>query len=389
MHGLNFSRASFRLSLFAALTLMSNMGEVAKSAEIDVWIGTATHGESKSRGIYRATFDTSDGKLTTPTLAAEVQQPGFLALNPFGQVLYSTGTVDGEPTVVAYRIVRQGNDASLTKINSQPTGDGDAAHISTDRTGRVLFSVQYGGGSVAVFPLADDGSIGTRSQLVDHEGSSRVDAARQEGPHPHWVGTSPDNRFAFVSDLGLDRVVIYRLDAKTGTLSPHGFGEVPPGSGPRHMKFHPNGKWIYVLNELTLTVTAFAYDSDAGSMTTMETVPTIPEWQNTNHEPFSGSEIRVHPSGKFVYAANRGHDTVSVFHVDNNTGKLTFVQCEPIHGNTPRNFNMDPTGQWLIVAGQNSNTLSVFQIDPVSGELTYAQHTVEIPTPICVEFGVP
>jgi 6-phosphogluconolactonase len=185
----------------------------------------------------------------------------------------------------------------------------------------------------------------------------------------------------------MDKVMIYRLDAERADLTPHGFGQLPPGNGPRHMKFHPSGKFIYVLNELDVSVTAFAYDAEAGKMTALQTIPTVGEREKAKEESVSGSEIRVHPSGRFVYAANRGHDTVTAFGVDQESGKLTLIECEPIRGSWPRNFNIDPSGKWLLAAGRDSNTLAVFAIDAETGELTYMRTTVMVPTPICVLFG--
>jgi 6-phosphogluconolactonase len=235
--------------------------------------------------------------------------------------------------------------------------------------------------------LSKDGSIGARTQLMKHEGGSGVVARRQDKPHAHWVGTSPDNRFVFVPDLGMDQVLIYRLDNQYAKLTAHGRGVVPPGGGPRHMKFHPAGQYIYVLNELALSVTVFLYDAEKGTMMPVQTIPTVSEDQKAKETFVSASEIRVHPSGNFVYAANRGHDTITAFRIDSKTGKLSEIECEPIRGSWPRNFNIDPTGRWLVAAGRDSNTLAVFSIDQASGELTYTRSMVMVPTPICVEFG--
>ena len=207
-----------------------------------MWIGTTTPRGGPSKGIYHATLNTDNGKLTRPSVVAEMNSPGFVTLHPNGKVLYATGNLGGTPSVVAYRIRRTGGQVGLALLNSQPVGDGGAAHLATDRTGKVLITAQYGGGSTAIFPLAEDQSIGARSQLLKHEGGSRVVAGRQDKSHAHWVGTSPDNRFVFVPDLGLDKVMIYRLDAEQAKLTQHGFGQSPAGGGPRHMKFHTSGK---------------------------------------------------------------------------------------------------------------------------------------------------
>jgi 6-phosphogluconolactonase len=340
-----------------------------------------------SRGIYHAIFDTQNGKLTTPQLAAEISNPGFLAMHPNADVLYSTGTVDGQPSVVAFRLDRENGRSRLSMMTSQPIEDGGATHLATDRTGKVLLTAQYGGGSTAIYPLADNGAIGRQSQLIKHQGGSGVVPGRQDKPHAHWVGTSPDNRFAFVPDLGMDKIVIYGLDTERARLEPHGFGQAPAGGGPRHMKFHPSGKFVFVLNELQLSVTVFRYDTQAGTMTALQTVPTLSEEVKAKETFVSASEIHVHPGGKFVYAANRGHDTITAFRIDPDSGRLSEIENEPVRGSWPRNFNLDPTGRWLLAAGRDSNNIAVFEIDPQTGELTYTRHMVLVPTPICVLFG--
>ena len=202
---------------------------------------------------------------------------------------------------------------------------------------------------------------------------------RQEKPHAHWVGTSPDNRFVFVPDLGMDKVVIYRLDVEKADLTPHGFGQCPAGGGPRHMKFGANGKFVYVLNELELSVTVFAYDAEKGTMTALQTIPTVSEEAKAKEMFVSSSEIRVHPSGKFVYAANRGHDTITAFRVDEATGKLALIEIEPVRGGWPRNFNVDPTGEVVAGGGDgDSNNIAVFAIDGETGELAYTRVMVMV-----------
>ena len=381
------SDCAVRLAPCLFLLLAGCFAGTCSADELDVWIGTVTPRSGPSKGIYHAVLNTENGKLTQPELAAEINNPGFLAMHPGGDVLYSTGTIDGEPSVAAFGIRRGSGRVSLSRISSQPTGDGGAAHLATDRTGKALMSAQYGGGSVAIYPLAGDGSIGARSKLLKHQGGSNVVPGRQSKPHAHWVGTSPDNQFVFVPDLGLDKVMIYRLDAQRADLTPHGFGQLPPGGGPRHMKFHTSGKFIFVLNELELSVTAFAYDAQEGKMTALQTIPTVSEREKAKETFVSASEIRVHPSGKFVYAANRGHDTITAFGIDQDSGKLTLIQCEPIRGGWPRNFNVDPTGKWLLAAGRDSNTIAVFAVNAETGELTYTRTMVMVPTPICVLFG--
>ncbi|HIG28342.1 MAG TPA: lactonase family protein [Verrucomicrobiales bacterium] len=352
---------------------------------VDVWIGTG--GGKLSKGIYHGTLNTQSGRLSDPTLAAEIRGPGFLAMHPDRSRLYAVGSLTGKPSVVAYRIEGQGKAAKLTLINSVEVGDGGATHLSVDPTGTTIITAQYGGGSVAAFSLNKNGSLRERTQLIDHQGASRVVPGRQKSSHAHWAGFSPDNRFAFVPDLGLDQVVIYRFDASKSRITPHGHAEVIPGGGPRHMKFHPSGKWVYVLNELDLSVAVFDYDADAGTMTPKQTIPTVPKEELQKELFKSASEIRVHPSGRFVYSANRGHDTITAFKVNQESGELSVIEREFIRGATPRNFNIDPSGKWLLAAGQHSHTLASFSVDQQTGELTYNQSIVLAPSAICVMFG--
>ena len=385
---MNLARLCFAWTLLVAATLVGS--QPAAGEAIDVWFGTSTPKGGpdgvRSKGIYHAKFDTQTGKLSDSALAAEINSPGFLAKHPTAQILYSIGNVDGKPAVAAFEIETKGNNSKLCLLNTAEIGDGGAAHICVDRLGKFLITAQYGSGSTALFALNEDGSIDKKLQIQKHQGGSGVVGKRQDKPHAHWAGTSPDNRFVFVPDLGMDKVVIYKLDADAGQLKPHGFGICPPGGGPRHMKFDPSGEFIYVLNELALSVTVFSYDSAAGTMEPLQTIQTLSDEVKARETFNSASEIRVHPSGKFLYTANRGHDSISVFTIDTNTKKLTFVEWEPIRGAWPRNFNMDPTGKWIIVAGQESNTATVFAIDQSTGELTFNRQTTMVPTSICVEF---
>ncbi len=356
---------------------MTNLSQAFSSQNpLPLWIGTGGKG---SKGIYRTMLDLASGKLTAPIVAAEIGSPGFLALNAERTRLYSLRQEDGG-SVASFSI---GPDHSLNLLNTQSTGDGNASHLSLDRTGGLLFSAQYGSGSITVYPLLEDGRIGEHSQVIRHSGSG-PNKDRQGGPHPHFTGASPDNRFLLVPDLGTDRIVIYRILHKTATLAAHGSAVLPPGSGPRHLKFSHDGTKVYLVNELSMTVTVFGYDAEEATMTTLQTIATLPEtmWKVPN----KASEIRLHPSGKFVYAANRGHDSITVFSVDESSGLLTCVEREAIRGAYPRNFNIDPTGKWLVAAGRASNTLSIFSIDADTGRLYFTTDLVNLPDPICVEW---
>jgi 6-phosphogluconolactonase len=374
------------LSSFAILTLivMSNALPTASADVIDVWIGTGN--QPPSKGIYHCTLNRETGALSKARLAAEIQGPGFLAMHPSGSHLYAVGTLDGVASVVAYAIEKNAEAPSLQLVNALAIGDGGACHVAVEPNGGTLLTAQYGGGSVAAFSLNQDGSLKARTALINHDGSSGVVAGVRNKSHAHWVGFSPDNRFAFVPDLGLDKVVIYKHNTDQATIEPSGTASVPAGSGPRHMKFHPNGKWAFVLNELALTVTVFDYDSKSGEMTPKQTIPAVPKAQLAKELTFSASEIRVHPSGKFVYSANRGHDTITAYRVNQESGELSVIEIENARAAEPRNFNLDPSGKWMLVAGQHSHTLGVFRIDQDSGELTYNRKIIHSPSAICVLF---
>jgi 6-phosphogluconolactonase len=346
-----------------------------------VWIGMGAPPHGERSGVYRATLDLEKGALTNPKLALEIGAPEFLAIHPNGTRMYAACELeDGQPGVAAFEI--SSDRQSLRLLNTQPIGDGGACHVATDRAGRCLFTAQYGSGSVAVFPLDTDGRIRPRSALVKHTGSG-PDKSRQEAPHPHFVGTDPGNRFLFVPDLGTDQVVIYEMDLAHGTLKPHGHGSCAPGSGPRHFVFHSNGRFAYVVNEMALTVTAFAFDAKAGTLTEVQTIETVPK--DLREVPSSTAEISIHPSGKFLYASNRDHDSITAFRVDAKTGKLTFIEREPVRGSHPRNFHLDPSGRWLLAAGLFSNTIAVFDVDQQTGGLVFRNVIVNSPAPMCIE----
>jgi 6-phosphogluconolactonase len=348
--------------------------------ELDVWIGT---GGKPSKGIYHSTLDTRTGKLSESRLVAEMSGPGFLAMNPKATVLYAVGNLGGQPVVAAFDILGSGPQSQLKLNSSLEIGDGGAAHVGISQDGKTLVTAQYGSGSVASFSVDPSGKLLERTGIYKHQGGSRVVAGRQDSPHAHWAGFSPDQKFVLVPDLGLDEVVIYKVDPLTSKLTTHGSGRVPPGGGPRHMKFHPNGRWIYVLNELELSVSLFDWDAAAGKMTLRSTVPSVSAEEKAQEQFNSCSEIRIHPNGRFVYSANRGHDTITVFHVTED-GSLKQIQNEHVRGATPRNFNLDPSAKWLLTAGQDSHTLASFAVDSETGRITYNRSVITTPTPICV-----
>ncbi len=355
-----------------------------------LFVGTYT--EKESKGIYAYQFDSASSGLTPLGLAAETTNPSFLAIDPSHRFVYAVNEVgkykDASSGVVsAFAIDSQkgfGPTGKLQLLDEVASRGADPCYISFDKTGKYVLVANYTGGSVAVFPVQPDGHIGEASAFVQHAGSS-VNRERQEGPHAHWIEITLDNRFAIAVDLGLDELLVYRFDARTGSLTPNNppFAKLDPGAGPRHLAFHPNGKFAYVVNELQSSITTFAYDASHGELHKLKTVSTLPK-------NFSGSndtaEIKVHPSGKFLFASNRGHDTIALFSIESKTGALTLVDHFPTQGKTPRNFEIDPTGKFLFVANQNTNNIAVFQVDPNTGRLTSTKQTVEVPTPVCLKF---
>ena len=350
------------------------------SGPIRVYVGTYTGKVSK--GIYLMEMDPKTGSLSEPKLAAETKSPSFLALHPNRKVLYAVGESDefkGQKSgaVSAFAI---NDDGTLTLINAQPSGGTGPCHLDVDPAGRNVLVANYGGGSVAVLPI--DANFGLRppAQVVQHEGKS-VNPRRQEGPHAHCVTLIPAS-FAVVADLGLDKTFVYRYDPAQSSLHPHAVAEAPPGSGPRHMAPHPSGRWFYVNNELTSTVSVFGMAD--GPPKELQNVTTLPPGYDGSKN--STAEIAVHPGGKYVYVSNRGHDSIAVFKADPQTGKLTPAGHQSTQGKTPRNFAIAPGGQFLLAANQGSDNVVVFRIDQGTGALTPAGTSVSVPTPVCVTF---
>jgi 6-phosphogluconolactonase len=355
-----------------------------------VYVGTYTD-KTQSKGIYAYTFDPGTGKLTSLGVAAESEDPSFLAVHPSGKYLYAVNEIDHfgaqkSGAVSAFSI--DPKTGKLTLLNQAATQGGAPCHVSLDKTGRNALVANYGGGSVAVFPIRDDGSLGPASAFVQHSGSS-VDKDRQESPHAHWIGTSPDNRFALAADLGLDEILVYRFNASKGTLTPNNppYAKLNPGSGPRHVAFPPKGRFAYVLAEMENSVTAFAYEASNSSLSPLQTVSALTSLRKDYKGPKEAAEIAVHPSGKFLYASNRaGIDTISTFSIDPAKGTLKLKNEYPTMGQTPRNFAIDPTGKFLLAANQESNNIVTFRIDSTTGALTPTGDIVEVPAPVCIAF---
>ncbi len=354
-----------------------------------VYVGTYTAGSSK--GIYDYRFDPKTGQLTPIGVAAEVVNPSFLATDPQHRFLYAVTEMGQEHGPDAYK--KNGSISSfaidrktgaLTFLNKIDSGGGGPCHLVVDKTGKMLFVANYGSGSVASFAIKPDGSIGERTGFDQHTGSS-VDPARQKGPHAHAVVLSPDNRFLFVPDLGTDQIKIYRVDAAKGTFTPNDppFATVKAGYGPRHFTFGRGAKFAYAVCEMGSSVAVFSYDPVKGSLTPVQTISNLPsDFKGVNNS----AEIEVDRSGRFLYASNRGNDSITVFAIDPVKGTLTNVQVVPTQGNMPRNFAIDPTGKYLIAANQKSNNMVVFAIDPKDGQLKPAGQTLDISSPVDILF---
>jgi 6-phosphogluconolactonase len=371
-----------------ALAMIHTLPLGAESGKVRVYVGTYTSGESK--GIYRLQLDLATGALTPEGEPAAAVNPSFLALHPGGRFLYAVNETgesraDKSGGVSAFSI--DPATGGLALLNQQPSGGPAPCHLWVDKEGRFLLVANYWDGSVSVLPIGTDGRLGAATARVQHQGKG-VNAERQEGPHAHSVVLDPANRFAFVADLGIDKLNVYRFDAAKGTLTPHQppAAVLAPGAGPRHFTFHPDGRRAFVINELLSTVTAFDYDAEKGILTERQTITTLPEG-------FAGAsitaEVVVHPNGKLLYGSNRGHDSLAVFTIDPATGKLAPAGHHPTLGKWPRNFAIDPTGAYLLVANQNSDSVAVFRIDRERGRLEPVGQPVRVPRPVCLRMVGP
>jgi 6-phosphogluconolactonase len=352
----------------------------AKCQEELVFVGSGR----KNIEAYR--FDLASGALTRIGLAAEIEHPSFLAISPNHQFLYaiSEGGSPASSSISAF--ILDSATEKLTFLNKQSAAGSGPCYVEVDPSGKNALVANYGSGSFAAFPLAADGTVQPVSGFIQDKGSS-VNPDRQEGPHGHCLVAGPGDRYVYGCDLGLDKVMIFKFDPDKGTLAPNepAFAEVKPGAGPRHIAFHPNGQWAFVINEMASSITVFNYRDPAvnGGLREVQTISTLPEGftgQNTC------AEVAVHPSGKFVYGSNRGDNSIAVFGFDpdGGAGQLTFIERVPTGGKTPRQFEIDPTGRYLLAANQDSNTVVVFRVDAVTGRLQPTGVTVQSDNPMCV-----
>ncbi len=373
--------------LVASVALLVSLMAAAVAADGGYLVFFGTYTEGSSKGIYVSRFDPATGKLTVPELAGEEKNPSFVALHPNHKFLYAVseiGNFEGKKAgaVSAFGVdLKTGKLSFINRVSSRGTGP---CFVKVDPTGKSVLVANYGGGSVAALPVQADGRLTDAATFIQHTGPG-MDPKRKERPHAHSINPSPDNRFAIVADLGLDKVLVYRFDpAKSGlTANDPPFTGVAPGAGPRHLAFHPGGKYAYVINELDSTVTAFSYDAAAGVLKEIQTITTLPAGFKGEN---STAEVQVHPSGKFLYGSNRGHDSIAVFAIDPADGRLTAVEQVSTQGKVPRNFGIDPAGRYLIAANEQSNNIVVFRIDQKSGRLTPTGQNIELGAPVCVKF---
>ena len=366
-------------ALLALPFLIASVCTAADTAEF--YIGTYTK-PGGSLGIYRGTVDLKSGALSTPVLAGEAKSPSFLAVHPNAKFLYAA-IESGGGTVGAFAIEK---DGSLRRLNDESTKGAGNCHVTVHPGGKHVLAANYGGGSIAALPIREDGSVAPASAFIQHTGSG-PNPSRQKEPHAHSIYVSGD--FAYACDLGTDDVFVYRFDATKGTLTPNDppSGKLPPGSGPRHLAFHPKGGFAYVCDEITSAVSALAHDAKKGTLTAIQTLSTLPDGY-ADARKNSTAEIFCHPNGRFVYVSNRGHDSIAVFAIGGD-GKLTNVQIAPAGVKVPRGFALSPDGGWLVAAGQDSNSLASHKVDPMTGKLTPASQVNGVGAPVCVVFAVP
>ena len=379
-------RSTLRLTAFLLLAVCA-VAAAGKEHQYLMYVGTYTEEGSTSKGIYAYRFDSATGQLTSIGLAAQTTNPSFLVVHPNHRFLYAVnevGNYQGKKSggVSAFAIDR--TTGKLTLLNEVASGGTDPCYITVDQTGKFVLVANYTSGSVSVFPIQPDGSLGAASAFVQHTGHG-TDPTRQEGPHAHSIDLTPDNRFAIVDDLGLDETLVYKFDSAKGSLTPNDppFAKANAGAGPRHFALNPNGKFGYVIDEMGDTVSVFSFDAAAGTLHPVQNISTIPKDFTKQNDD---AEIAIHPSGKFLYASNRGHDSIAVFAVDADKGTLSLIEYAPTKGQSPRHFAIDPSGSLLFAENEKSDNIVIFRIDPGTGRLAPTGKVLDVSQPVCVKF---
>ncbi len=355
-----------------------------------VFVGTYTSGPNnqvRADGIFVYRMDPTTGALNQLSKAGGLPNPSYVTVDPSGRYLIAvseTGEYEGQPGGAVSSYAINAATGALALINSQPVHGASPAYISTDPSGKWVLTANYMGGNVTVLPLGEDGKLGAATAVVQHTGSG-PNKDRQEAPHAHSVILGPGGKLVLAADLGIDKVLLYDLDPVKGTLTPHTTPALvlPPGTGPRHMDFHPNQRYLYVLGELASTVTAYQYDANGGTFQEVQSVSLLPaDFREAN----TSADIHVAPSGKFLYASNRGNDSIAIFSINPSSGKLALVDHISTQGKTPRNFAIDPSGSFLLAANQDSGTIVSFRIDPETGKLTTTGQVTRLQMPVCIKF---
>jgi 6-phosphogluconolactonase len=361
--------------IFLAVLFFAAVAANGQPAEIELYYGTFT-AQGKSQGIYKSTLCPDSGLLDKPRLAAKVFNPNFIVFHPGGKFLYAVSEEKGG-VIKAFAISEDGNE--LTLLNEQSSGGAYPCHLTINRTSKYVFIANYTGGTVAMLPLNADGSVAAAKNIVKHQA---VNQSVQ--PRPHSVTLSPDERYLFVADLGIDMIKVYRVNYDAATITPANSDvELKIKSGPRHFTFHPNGKSAYVIAEHDSTITRFDYNDQTGKLSPVQTVSTLPPEYNGKNWC---AEIKVRPDGKFLYGSNRGHNSIAIFRIDQTTGALTAAGHQGAGISTPRHFNIDDSGQYCLVANQTGNNVSLYKIDNQSGQLMETARQINISAPVCVQF---
>ena len=378
----------FLLLLFSIVLGLNPRASAATSqGKYIFYVSTHTEDGGKGKGIYAYRFDPATAEVTSLGLAAETTNPTFMAIHGNGRILYSVNELSNyqglnSGGLSAFSIDHKtGKLTLLSEVRSRGAGP---CYLVVDKAGESLLVANYTGGNVAVFPILEDGKLGTASTVIQYSGHG-ANPDRQEGPHPHSIDLSPDNRFAFVDDLGLDRINLYKFDSSNRSLSANDppFLKFDAGAGPRHFVLHPSGKFAYVVTEMQSAVVAFSANLQTGTLQPLQTISTLPkDFSGVNND----AEIAMHPSGKFLYASNRGHDSIAVFSIDPSKGTLTAVETAATKGKEPRHFAIDPTGQFLFAENLKSDNIVIFRIDQNTGRLTPTGKVIEVPSPLCLKF---
>lgn len=378
------------LLVLVSVLLISGAAGTAAATEPEVFVYIGTYTGEKSKGIYISRFNVNTGQLSSPELAADTRNPSFLVVHPNQRILYSVGEVSNfggqrSGAVCSFKIDQV--TGKLQLMSQRSSGGTGPCHLVVDRKGKCVLVANYGSGSVAALPISRSGELSEPVSVIQHSGSS-VNKARQAGPHAHHAAVDPWNLRALFCDLGLDKVVVYKLDAGKALLTANepGYATLEAGAGPRHLVFGRDGRTVYVVNEMASSITAFQYSRKSGSLAPFQTISILPTGADTGQT--TAAEIQVHPSGKFVYASNRGHDLLAIFSVGERGG-LSLIGHESTRGKAPRHFALDPSGKWLLAGNQSSDSIVIFELDGKTGSLSSTGQIVPVASPVCIEFVKP